>query len=460
MELIVVFVIFVLAMVGLTRPYIGLLALLIVMELQPGELYPQLAPLHLERIVAGLLLVAILIHGQKFRFPSPMRWFLAFYGAMILSIPLAFWRGGALGACISYLETVIFVFFVTALLTTEKRIKWFILTEILLVDWLGGSALWNYAHGILIVRMNIDRAIGITSSAGDPDTLAITLLVTIPLCFAIMARSNPLWMRVIAVVSTAAYLVTIVDTGSRAAASGVLFLALLLVFRRPKNLIYLPVLVALGPLVWMVIPQQYKARYETVKTLKTDLSYQNRILSWKGGVAMFESNPITGIGAGDYTAANGMKYWPGNGRRIFLNAHSLYFKLLGELGLVGIFTFGGYLVCVFKLNFRLRKQLAAVNASRFLQALPAMFNIILALLLFDGYAAHNLYRDMWFLVGSMAASIGLLPMLQQQVTETEVDEPGVPASRVIEQQWSPALLPALRGQVPAQVPQPGIHLRA
>ena len=93
MELVIVFVIFVLAMVGLTRPYVGLLALLIVMELQPGELYPQLAPLHLERIVAALLLVAFLVHGQKFRFPMPMRWFLGFYGAMILSVPLSFWRG-------------------------------------------------------------------------------------------------------------------------------------------------------------------------------------------------------------------------------------------------------------------------------------------------------------------------------------------------------------------------------
>jgi O-antigen ligase len=459
MALVIVLVVFVLAMVGLTRPYVGLLALLIVMELQPGELYPQLAPLHLERVVAALLLMAILIHGQKLRFPMPMRWFLAFYGAMIVSIPLAFWRSGALGECIAYLEIVVFVFFVTALLTTEKRIKWFILTDILLVDWLGGSALWNYLHGILIVRMNIDRAIGITSSAGDPDTMAITMLITIPLCFALIGRSNPLWMRVVALGSTALYLVTIVDTGSRAAASGVIFLVLMLVFRRGKNLIYLPVLVALGPLVWMVIPQQYKARYETVKTLKTDESYQNRLLSWEGGVAMFESNPITGIGAGDYTDANGMKYWPGNGRKTFLNAHSLYFKLLGELGLVGIFTFGGYLICVFKLNLRLGKQLTAVNASGFLRSLPAMFNIILLLLLFDGYAAHNLYRDMWFLVGSMAASVGLLPLLQQQVTETEMAPAGVPAAGVIEQQWSPALLPVLRRQVPNRVPQTGIDLR-
>ncbi len=452
MEFVVVVVIFVLAMVGLTRPYIGLLALLIVMELQPGELYPQLAPLHLERVVAALLLVAFFIHGEKLRFPLPTRWFLALYGAMILSIPLAFWRGNAAAACFGFLEIVVFVLFVTALLTTENRIRWFIVTFALLVDWLGGSALWNYAHGIWQTTMGIDRANGITSSAGDPDTLAATLLFSLPLCVALMSRSNPIWMRLTGALSIALALVTIVDTGSRAVAAGVLLLVLIMVFRRPKNLVFLPVLVALGPLVWIVIPQQYKARYESVNNLKTDLSYQNRILSWRGGIAMFESNPITGIGVADYTAANGMKFWPGNGRKSFLNAHSVYFQTLGELGLFGIITFGGYLICVFRLNLRLRKELLALNPSKFLQGLPSMLNLTLILLLFDGYAAHNLYRETWFLVGAMAASISLLPILQQEVTETEPSQLGGAASRTIEQKWSPALLPVLRKEVPTEVP--------
>ncbi|MEO6965423.1 MAG: DUF5935 domain-containing protein, partial [Acidobacteriaceae bacterium] len=142
MELVVFGVIAILAMIGLTRPYIGLLALLIVMELQPGELYPQLAPFHLERVVAALLLVAFLLHGKKLRFPPAIRWFLAFYGAMVVSVPLAFWPGNAAATCFSYLETVVFVVFAAALLTTEARIRWFLLTDILLVDWLGGSSLW------------------------------------------------------------------------------------------------------------------------------------------------------------------------------------------------------------------------------------------------------------------------------------------------------------------------------
>ncbi len=452
MGLFVVAVLFVLAMIGLARPYIGMLALLIVMELQPGELYPQMASLHLERVVAGLLLMGFLINSQKLRFPAPTRWFLAFFGAMIVSIPLAFWRANAFASCISFLEVVVFVVFVAALLTTEERIRWFILTDILLVDWLGGSALWNYAHGIWQVRMNIDRAIGITSSAGDPDTMAITLLLTIPLCLAIMARSNPVWMRAIAAASIGLYLVTIVDTGSRAAAAGVLFLVLLVLFRKPKNLMYLPVIVLLAPLVWVVIPQQYKARYETVNHLKSDESYQNRLLSWQGGIKMFESNPITGIGAGNYTDANGMAYWPGSGRKHWLNAHSLYFKLLGELGLIGVFTFGGYLICVFRLNFRLRKELLAVHASGFLQQLPAMFNIIFLLLLFDGYAAHNLYRDQWYFIGAISGSLSLLPMLQKPATETETDQIGTTAPAVPAGEWSPALLPVLRKQIPTLGP--------
>jgi O-antigen ligase len=453
MEFVVAVIIFVLAMVGLTRPFIGLLALLIVMELQPGELYPQLSPFHLERIVAAILLVSFLIHGEKLRFPPPTRWFLAFYGAMILSIPLAFWRANAASTCISFLEIVVFVLFVTALLTTEERIRWFTLTFVLLVDWLGGSALWNYAHGVWFVTMHIERANGITSSAGDPDTLAATLLFSIPLCLVLMARSNPVWMRAIGAGSIGVALVTIVDTGSRAVAAGVVMLALLLVFRKPKNLIYLPVLVALSPVVWMVIPQQYKARYETVNHLKSDDSYQDRVLSWEGGIAMFESNFITGIGAGDYTYANGMKYWPGIGRKHWLNAHSLYFKTLGELGLLGVVTFGGYLICVFRLNFRLKKQLTDLKASHFLQQLPPMSSVIFILLLFDGYAAHNLYRDTWYVIGAMVASVSLLPMLQTQSSPVKLGEGSVETTQATIDAWSPALLPVLRRQAPSAGPR-------
>jgi probable O-glycosylation ligase (exosortase A-associated) len=449
MQFFVLLVIFVLMMAGLMRPYIGLLALLIVMELQPAELYPTLAPLHLERVAAVLLLISFLIHGEKWRFPAPTRWFLAFYGAMVVSIPLAFWRTNSVASCFSFLETVVYVLFATALLTTEARIRGFILTEILLVAWLGGSALYNYHRGIWLVRMNIERAVGITSSAGDPDTLAATLLLSIPLCLALMTRGNPGWMRWIGLGTICMALVTILDTGSRGAALGVVFLVAILIFRKRKNLIFLPVVVALSPVVWLAIPAQYKARYETVDHLKGDASYQVRILSWKGGIAMFEHNPLTGVGAGNYTYANGNGYWPGPRHRFYLNAHSLYFKLLGELGLIGIITFGGYTLCVFRLNMKLRRQLLGMHESRFLTELPALLNIIFLQLFFSGYAAHNLYRINWFVVGAISASISLLPALQNAPERAEAIKDKRDSLPLAEREWSPALLPELRARLGA-----------
>jgi probable O-glycosylation ligase (exosortase A-associated) len=448
MQFIVLFVIFVLMMAGLMRPYIGLLALLIVMELQPGELYPSLAPMHLERIAALLLLISFLIHGEKWRFPAPTRWFLAFYGAMVMSVPLALWRSNTIASCISFLEVVGYVLFATALLTTEKRIRGFLLTEILLVAWLGGGALYNYSRGIWWVRMNIERAVGITSSAGDPDTLGATLLFSIPLCIALASRGNPRWMRIAAFAVIGMALLTIVDTGSRGAALGVVFLTGVLILRKRRNLIFLPLVIALSPVVWFAIPPQYKARYETVDHLSKDDSYQVRILSWRGGIAMFEHNPVTGVGAGNYTYANGMGYWPGPSHHYYLNAHSLYFKLLGELGLVGIFTFGGYVICVFRLNMASRKRLLSMQESRFLTELPALLNIILLQLLFAGYAAHNLYRINWFVIGAVSASISLLPALQQAATGSEPNAAvAATDSKGTLTRWSPALLPALRARL-------------
>ncbi len=435
------------AMIGLARPYIGMLALLIVMELQPGALYPQTAPLHLERIIAAMLLVSFLLNRQKFRLPTPMGWFLALYGAMFLAIPLAFWPGNSAAYCLYFLEIVAFVLFATAQLTTELRIRSFILTYVLLVDWLGGSALWNYLHGIFIYRMHIDRAIGITSSAGDPNTLATTLLLTIPLCFTLMLRSNPLWMRLIGVASVAIDFVTIIDTGSRTAACGIVVLVGLLVFRKRRNLLYLPLVAMLAPLLWMAIPQQYKARYETIDHLKKDESYQLRLDSWQGGLAMFESNPLTGVGPGNYAIANGEKFWPGPGRKYWLNAHSLYFQTIGEMGLLGVFVFGGYLISIFRLNFRLRKELAERDVSKFLKFLPDMFLIMLCQLLFAGYAAHVLFRSTWYIIGAMSGSLSLLPALQQKAEETTTGRLNALAPWVYGRVRSPALVPAWQTQI-------------
>jgi O-antigen ligase len=172
-------------------------------------------------------------------------------------------------------------------------------------------------------------------------------------------------------------------------------------------------------MIWMIVPAQYKARYETVDKLKDDESYQNRVLSWEGGFQMFLSNPVTGVGPDNYTTANGEKYWPGKGVKHWLNAHSLYFKLLGDLGLIGVVTFFGYLFKVFRLNSAMTKVLKEQGASSLVQRFPFYCQVSICLLLFTGYSAHNLYRNTWFILGAVSAAIAML-QFDSSTVKTEV----------------------------------------
>lgn len=408
MAIVVLLVIVFLALWGTSNPYVGLLGLVVVYVVQPGELYPSLAPLHLERTLAAFVLASFFFHGNRFKFPTVTRWFLAFYGAIILAVPLAFWRGNSIQFVVSFAEIVTYHLLIVALLNTEQRFNRFLYTFIALMGWLAGTSAFLYMKGVRIVTMGIERAEGLTSSGGDPNSLGLTLVAAMPLEFLLMSKGNPIWARLMAAGVFLVSFWTVIETGSRTSFFAFCFFLVLLTFADwRKRLKFVPLLLALGPMIWIAIPQQYKARYETVDNLKRDDSYQNRLLSWQGGVQMFLHNPITGVGPDNYTSANGEQYWPERPRH-YLDAHNLFFKLIAELGVVGVFMFVGYLVNLFRLNAGLLRHPNAHGSGILVNKFPLYCNLSLIVLLFAGYSGHNLYRDTWYMLGAMSCAIGLL----------------------------------------------------
>lgn len=410
MAIVVFLVIAVLAIRGLSKPFAGLLGLLVVYVVQPGELYPSLAPLHLERVMALLVLAAFFFQGNKLKFPPVTKWFLAFYGAMIAAVPLAFWLSNSASYCIQFAEIVVFHLLIVAMLTSQERIRSFLIVFVGLVGWLGGTSMVLYMMGVRIFTMGIDRATGMTSSGGDPNSLGITLVSAMPFEFLLMLKGNSKWTKLFAFSVFAISVITIVSTGSRTSFFALIFFLLLIVFSDwKKRLKFLPILIVVAPLIWLVIPQQYKARYETVDNLKDDDSYQNRVLSWKGGVQMFLHNPLTGVGPDNYTDANGEKYWPEKPHH-YLNAHNLFFKLIGELGIIGVITFVGYLVVLFRTNARILREWKNRSGDIITRKFPLYCNLSLIILIFAGYSGHNLYRNTWYILGAITAAIGLLQL--------------------------------------------------
>lgn len=426
MAIVFVILVVVLALMGIKRPFYGLLGLLAVSVLQPGELYPVLAPLHLERNLAIVVLISLLLNGERLRFPGITQRFLLFYGAMLLAIPLAFWPGNSASACISFAPVVVYHLLIVALLTDEKRFHKYLILEMLLVGWLAGSAYWEYHQGVMQVAMGIERAYGLTSSGGDPNSLANTLVISMALLILLTTKDNSWKVRLASWCVMGLSLVTIISTGSRTAFFSFLILVVLTLLRKKKNWKYLAALPILGFFLWITIPQQYKVRYESVDHLQNDDSYQNRVLSWEGGVQMFLSNPLTGIGPDNYAIANGEKFWPGFPRH-WLNAHSLYFILIGELGLVGVLTWLGFLVGFIMLNIRLsRKMRDNPDIPSYIRDFPGMCNIFIVILLIEGYSGHNLYRTNWYSMAALSGAVQYLLLNQEAPSEETAADPIAP----------------------------------
>src|SRR5664279_3108756 len=88
-------VMIVFAVKALYDPFIGLLALVAINTIRPGELYPIFDTLHVERVFALLVLLSFAAHRCPISFRPPTKALFLFWGVLLLGVPFAFWVGGA-----------------------------------------------------------------------------------------------------------------------------------------------------------------------------------------------------------------------------------------------------------------------------------------------------------------------------------------------------------------------------
>lgn len=395
---------------ALVSPFSGLLALLAVNAIQPGELYPSLSVVHPERVLALFLFFSMLARSPHLKLPSLTRYVLAFWAIMMLSVPTSIWISNCFFFVFDFGRTVLYNVMLVNLVTTVRRFRLLLLTFVLLMGWFAGSSLWAYAHGEFIVRNSygvgeLERAVGLTSSSNDPNSLGITLVSGLPIVLLFVLHGD--WKDrslglAVAIMSVWAVLLT----GSRTAVMCLVAFFGVWALTRKRAFLYIPAVVLTLLLAWTLLPQQYQERYLSVESRDQDESYTNRIVAWHAGWHMFLDHPILGVGAGQFGIADGMKYWSGDtSYRIWLQPHSLYVQVIAELGCAGTIAFGFLLFQTFAHGRRLKKQLYTMNVHGYLKGFPSAAAFVLLILMMAGYASHSLYRWTWyFIAGLMAAA--------------------------------------------------------
>ncbi len=380
-------------------PYFGLLVYYMVLVVNPGVVWPQLAALHADTLLAGFLLVSLVIHkklkGEKFIFLQERMTLLLMLMAMALalSVPMSVWPSNSVKTLTDFLRTIMYYLLIVNIVTDEKRLKGFIWIFILASGYEAISSALAYFGGSFVFAQGIDRAESL--SGADPNTLAVNLVLAIPfMVFAFVWTKNR-FLRLVLIGLSAAAIFTVAITGSRAGVIGLVLVLFFVWLLSPKRILTASVFLLVMAVGWVVLPPQYKTRYSSIFNSEVDPSTQGRFDAWKAGVNMFIARPLTGIGVGNFAVAYASGDYSDRGH--WLKAHSLYVQLIAELGMAGVLTFVPLIFYLMRRNFRLRTRLKEEQITDdVVKWISYAITCSVGALFFTSVFGHSLFRLHWY----------------------------------------------------------------
>lgn len=334
------------------NPVFPLILFFLVLYTRPAELFPPLAALKLGKLtMVGCMLSAFIqywIVRREKLVKSPMDfWLNGFVIMMIVSFI------GSIDPAESFnnfserfSKVVMMVFFIKNIIDTKKKLIVFSWVLVVLSLVLAGMAIKNVITGENLVG-ELER-VQLTGIMGDPNDLALAIVITIPFMYRFIACYKNWGVRIFLIIILGLGLFTIKATVSRGGLLGfgtVTYLTMII--GRPRKT---KLLITLGLLSVMVI--MVGGGIGVRNDAGASDSANSRFLLWEAGIRMALASPIWGQGLANYKYKSNY-YMTSYGAS--KTAHSIFFLVLGEMGFVGFFFYIGMLFTQLKLAFQLHK---------------------------------------------------------------------------------------------------------
>ena len=316
-----------------TKIGFGLVLLSLLFEFgRPQDMFPPLKVVPIPSLLDISLALAVFVSGSGKYSNTQTRLWMVLLAFMAMWVPFAnnnFW------ALMVFKDMTLYFFFYLGIVTfvnTTSRM------QTLIFVWLG-------VHLVLAVNGILHQGRGVGGWLGDENDFGMEMNVAIPVAFFMSQGAMGKGNKLIYVGSLGLFVMALVATSSRGGFLGLLAVGAYCWLFSSRKLMSLFLGLCLVGLVLVAAPQEYWDRISTITDDKTTESGTagQRMFTWGIGWEMFLANPILGIGQGNFAWTIG-EYLGGRtwqtkslaGRQ----AHSLYFTLLPELGLVGVLIFG------------------------------------------------------------------------------------------------------------------------
>lgn len=222
-----------------------------------------------------------------------------------------------------------------AVLTTERRIRIFLMVAVLSV------AFFGIKGGVFTVLTG--GAFRVWGPPGsmieDNNQLAVALTMIVPLMVWLVRVETRRWVRLGLYGAIMLVVASILGSHSRGAMVAIIAMSALLILKSERKMLFVLVFTTGALLAAAVMPDHFWDRMASIRNYEQDASVQGRLNAWKTAIRIADARP-TG-GGFDYTGARSFAAWAPDPANI-KSSHSIYFQALGEHGWPGLTLFLGF----------------------------------------------------------------------------------------------------------------------
>jgi O-antigen ligase len=368
----------------LVGAFVALLLFMFIYCARPEDWIPGLSNVPLAK-VAGILAVLALafsIQHIRQRMPREVIYLALLIGQLFVAASLSsVWRGGAILTTLDFAKVLIVVLVMVVAVTSKERLELLIVVQAASVAIIAAVAILK---GHLMAGRLAGALGGIYS---NPNDLALAIIVSAPLCLALLFLSRSRVLKVAWVVALLVMLYAVFLTGSRAGFLSLLVAVCVCLWEfaiRGRKRYLLVLAIVGGVILWQSSSGMLAGRLMATFDSRQDVasayasSEQRQQLLWRS-IEITERHPLFGIGPGNFAEVSGS----------WLVTHNAYTQMSSEGGIPAFLLYVLILWSGFK-NARVTKQLMKRKGE--FSVLAKALNASLAAYIVGSFFASSAYQ--------------------------------------------------------------------
>ncbi|HEX7325586.1 MAG TPA: putative O-glycosylation ligase, exosortase A system-associated [Rhodanobacteraceae bacterium] len=390
----------------LMRPYLGLLVWSWIGYMNPHRLtYGFAYDFPWVYLIAVVTIISLAISKEDKRIPKSSVSILLFLFLLWTGLCTIFAveSAAAFAKWEEFAKILAMVFVTFMLVKDRKRMHWLVWVIVFSLGFYGLKG------GIFtILKGGHDHVFGPPGSfISDNNAFALALCMTLPLMRYLQLHEERKIVRMGLGVLMIFTGVAILGTYSRGGLIALVVVGAALLLKSRKRLLLVLALLVVGGTAYHFMPPQWTQRMETLHHADKTDSGETRIQSWEFSANVALHKPIFGGGFDVYEShAMWRQYGPEDA--IPRAVHSIYFRVVGEQGFVGLFLFLALLAASWRCCSRTRRKTRGAPDQKWAYDLASMLQVTLVAYATAGAFLPMTYFDLSYQIMAMCALLEIL----------------------------------------------------